>query len=83
MSSMSWSGMSYKDNLTKSALTTGAFLTLDKMYNHSPVDLKKGALSFGASYLSEAGSNWAYPFLFQAGSQAEANYLAQPLLKMW
>lgn len=126
MSSMSWQGSSYlKDNLTKSALTTGGFLILDKMYNHSPIDLKKGALSFGASYLSEAGSDyfssmmsngtmksaektyiqplvsggfyilgdmvlkwdgrgsWLYPFLFQAGSQAAANYLAQPLLKTW
>jgi len=95
------------------------------MYNHSPVDLKKGALSIGASYLSEAGSDWAssmmsngtmksaqktyiqqivsggfyvlgnmilkwdgrsgwlYHFLFQAGSQAAANYLAEPFFKMW
>jgi len=92
------------------------------MYNHSPIDLKKGALSFGASYLSEAGSDWAssmmsngtiksaektyiqpivsggfdvlgnmilkwdgrsgWLFLSQAGSQAAANYLAQPHLKM-
>jgi len=56
---MSWQGGSYlKDNLTKSALTTGGFLILDKMHNHSPIDLKKGALSFGASYLSEAGSDY-------------------------
>jgi len=85
--------------------------------------LKKGALSFSASYLSEAGSDyfssmmsdgtiksaektyiqtivsggfyvlgemilkwdgrsgWLYPFLFQAGSQAAANYLAPPFFK--
>jgi len=56
---MTWQGSSYlKENLTKSALTTGGFLILDKMYNHSPIDLKKGALSFDASYLSETGSDY-------------------------
>jgi len=82
MSSMSWQGGPHlKDNLTKSALTTGGFLILDKMYNLSPVDLKKGALSFGASYLSEAGSDWASSMMSNGTMKSAEKTYIQPIFQ--
>jgi len=78
---MSWQGSSYlKDNLTKSALTTGGFLILDKMYNHSPIDLKKGALSFGASYLSEAGSDYFSSMMSNGTMKSAEKTYIQPIV---
>jgi hypothetical protein len=125
MASISDWSSSNKDTLVQSAITAGGFLVLDKMYYHGPIEWKKGALSFGSSYLSGMttdwllpkignmssnallwdktylkpvvsgglyvagdmllkwdGRGWLYPFLFQIGSQAAADYLSAPLLHM-
>jgi len=80
MSVENWSG-SMKDKLIESAVTSGSFMIIDKLYYKSPLGMewKKGGISFVASYLSEFSSDMIASKLGSSGYMVEKTYL-QPVV---